>query len=148
MLAGLKIHENSQCGMVLFLLTKWGMHSVRKLRKTNAWRLITYRKANNEKEIIKLHLPIWGSFFNYVDQILPTIDHLPTPFWHWWRNSFIVIWENLHIVDNSIITTYLPPLVTYFKNAPLLVCSLQMSIVIFSIINMFWQDFFLLAWKT
>ena len=33
--------------------------------------------------------------------------------------------------------TYLPPLVTYFKNAPLLVCSLQMSIVIFSIINMF-----------
>ena len=43
---------------------------------------------------------------------------------------------------------YPPPLVTYLKNAPLLVCSLQMSIVIFSIINMFWQDFFLLAWKT
>ena len=46
------------------------------------------------------------------------------------------------------ISIYPPPLVTYLKNAPLLVCSLQMSIVIFSIINMFWQDFFLLAWKT
>ena len=35
-----------------------------------------------------------GLFFNYVDQILPCIDHLPTPSLHWWRNYFTVI--NLH----------------------------------------------------
>ena len=39
-----------------------------------------------------------GSFINYVDKILPIIDHLPTPM------------ENLHTVDISS-TTYLPRLV-------------------------------------
>ena len=29
-----------------------------------------------------------GPYFNYVDQIMANIDHLPTPGWHWWRNSF------------------------------------------------------------
>ena len=31
-----------------------------------------------------LPTPDWGSFFNYVDQISPYIDHLPSLYWHWW----------------------------------------------------------------
>ena len=38
-------------------------------------------------------------FFNYVDKLLPIIDHLPPPSWNWWRNPFTVIRENLHTVD-------------------------------------------------
>ena len=45
-----------------------------------------------------------GSFFNYVDQILPIIDHLPTSVDIGGRNSSTVIGENLHIVD--IFSTY------------------------------------------
>ena len=44
---------------------------------------------------------IRGAFFNYVDKILVFFDHLPTPGWHLWRNSFIVIKKNLHTVDIS-----------------------------------------------
>ena len=58
-----------------------------------------------------------GSFFNYVDQILPVIDHLPTSGWHWWSNSFNVIRENLHTIDISS-TTYLPRLVNVVKERP------------------------------
>ena len=42
-----------------------------------------------------------GSFFNYVDQILPIIEQLPTREWHGWRNSFTVKTENLLIDDIS-----------------------------------------------
>ena len=38
-------------------------------------------------------------FFNYVDKLLPIIDHLPPPSWNWRRNPFTVIRENLHTVD-------------------------------------------------
>ena len=95
-----------------FLLTKWGMHSVRKLRKTNAWRLITYRKANNEKEIIKLRLPFWGSFFNYVDQICPQLTTYLPPFDIGDGIPLLLYGkpEDLHIVD-IFSTTYLPPIV-------------------------------------
>ena len=41
------------------------------------------------------------SFFNCVDQILPIIDHLPTPGQHWWRKSLTVIGKNLNTVDIS-----------------------------------------------
>ena len=47
------------------------------------------------------------AFTNYVDQMLPILDHLPTTGWHLWRNSFTVISTNLHTVDISR-TTYLP----------------------------------------
>ena len=57
-----------------------------------------------------------GSFFNYVDQILPT--YLPIPCSHWGGNYFSVIWENLHIVDISGII-YLPRLVNVVKERPL-----------------------------
>ena len=46
-----------------------------------------------------------GPFFKYVEQILPIIDHLPTP--GLWRNFFVFKKLNLHIVDTSS-TTYLP----------------------------------------
>ena len=46
-----------------------------------------------------------GSFFNYVDHIWPIIDHLATPCWHRWGNSFIVRRKNLHTVDISSTTT-------------------------------------------
>ena len=62
-----------------------------------------------------------GSFFNYVDQILPNIDHLPTHGWHWRRNSFTIIWENLH-TNNISSTTYLPCLVNVVKERPLVCC--------------------------
>ena len=42
-----------------------------------------------------------GAFFNYVDKILAFFDHLATPGWHVWRNSFIDIKKNLHTVDIS-----------------------------------------------
>ena len=29
-----------------------------------------------------------GSFFNYVDQNVSIIEHIPTPDYHWGRNSF------------------------------------------------------------
>ena len=41
--------------------------------------------------------PPWGSFLNYVDQILSIFDHLP-PSWQWQRNSFVVKRENLDTV--------------------------------------------------
>ena len=46
-----------------------------------------------------LHLHGKGAFRNYVDKILPIIDHLVTPCWHLWRNSFSEIRGNLHTVD-------------------------------------------------
>ena len=50
-----------------------------------------------------------GAFTNYVDKILAFCDRLPTPCWHWWRNSFsfTVKRENLHIVDISTTTYWL-----------------------------------------
>ena len=53
-----------------------------------------------------LQTPDWGSFFNYVDKMSPTIDHLPTLYWHWWGYSFTLMGENLLIVD-IFSTTYL-----------------------------------------
>ena len=55
----------------------------------------------------------------------PIIDHLPTPGWQWWRNSFSFIWENLHTVDISS-TTYLPCLVNVIKERP--PCSLNLRL--------------------
>ena len=49
-----------------------------------------------------------GSFFNYVDQILPVLDHLPTPCWHWQRNS-----EFLHLLLLSKICILLVTFPTY-----------------------------------
>ena len=34
-----------------------------------------------------------GALKNYVDKILPIIDHLPNPCWHLWRNFFTEIKE-------------------------------------------------------
>ena len=31
---------------------------------------------------VAFHLGFKGAFYNYVDQILPIIDHLPTPCWY------------------------------------------------------------------
>ena len=66
-----------------------------------------------------------GAFFNYVDKILVFFDHLPTPGWHLWRNSFKKR-ENPHTVVISS-NTYLPRLVdviwerpTPWKKAPLI----------------------------
>ena len=59
-----------------------------------------------------------GAFTNYVDMILPVIDHLPTPCWHLRRNSFTEIRENLYIVDIST-ATYLPRLVNVVCERPL-----------------------------
>ena len=53
-----------------------------------------------------LHLHEKGAFRHYVDKSLPIIDHLVTPCWHLWRNSFSEIRGNLHTVDISS-TTYL-----------------------------------------
>ena len=36
-----------------------------------------------------------GSFFNYVDQILPTIDHQSTPCWQLCRNTFTITGKSL-----------------------------------------------------
>jgi hypothetical protein len=59
------------------------------------------------------------AFSNYVEKILPIIDHLPTPCWHCWRNSFaFVIRENTHTVDISS-TPYLPCLVNVVCERPL-----------------------------
>ena len=59
------------------------------------------------------------SFFHYVDQILPIIDHLPTLCWHWctWENSFTAI-----IIDISTFT-YLPHLVNVVKERPQNLCT-------------------------
>ena len=55
---------------------------------------ICYKKRN---ELIRLSFYVicYGVLTNYVDNILPIIDHLPTPCWHLWRNSFKVqiLWE-------------------------------------------------------
>ena len=62
-----------------------------------------------------LHLIAWlllcqykGVFLNYVDKILPIIDHIPTPCWHLRRNYFTVVFfgrGNLATLYISI-TTY------------------------------------------
>ena len=65
-------------------------------------------------------IPPLGSFFNYINQILPNIDNQPTPCWHWWRNCITDISENLHTVDISS-ATYLPRLVNVVKERPLTV---------------------------
>ena len=57
-----------------------------------------------------------GPFFNYVDQIWPIIDHLPTL--HRGSNSFTFFAKNLQTVDISS-TTYLPRLVDVVKERPL-----------------------------
>ena len=59
-----------------------------------------------------------GAFTNYVDNILSIIDHLPTPCWHLWRNSFTETRENLHAIVISS-TTYLPRLVIVVCECPL-----------------------------
>ena len=59
-----------------------------------------------------------GAFTNYVDIILPVIDHLPTPCWHLRRNSLTEIRKNLYIVDIST-ATYLPRLVNVVCERPL-----------------------------
>ena len=62
---------------------------------------------------------IEGSFTNYVNKILPKIDHLPTPYWHTWRNSFTEIFKgNLHTVD-LFSTGNLPCLVNIVCECPL-----------------------------
>ena len=60
----------------------------------------------------------WGSFFNYVDQILPIIVHLSTFCWDWWGNSFIFLRENLPIIETSVPPTYLSCLVNIVKERP------------------------------
>ena len=43
-----------------------------------------------------------GTFTNYVEKILPLIDHQPAySCWHFWRNFFTDIGENLHTFDIS-----------------------------------------------
>ena len=38
-----------------------------------------------------------GAFFNYVDKVLAFLDHLHTPAWYLWRNSFTATFRgNLH----------------------------------------------------
>ena len=59
---------------------------------------------------------LWGHSFTMLTK-LPIMDHLPTPGWHWWRNSFYVIRENLHTVAISS-TTNLPRLVNIVKERP------------------------------
>ena len=73
-----------------------------------------------------LHLIAWlllcqykGAFLNYVDKILPIIDHLPVTFEREFLHVLlIVIRENLHTVDISR-TTYLPRLVNVVCECPL-----------------------------
>ena len=54
-----------------------------------------------------------GSFFNYVDQFLPIIVHLPTPSWHWWRILFTVILRKIWIS-----LTFPEPPATYLSTLP------------------------------
>ena len=88
-------------------------------------------------------LPRRGSFTNYVDQNLPSIDHLLTPGWHWRRNSFIIR-QNLHTIDISS-TTYQPRLVNVVCTALLLLLNAAVCLVqklIFqpnSKLNLFYQ---------
>ena len=56
-----------------------------------------------------------GAFFNYVDQILPNIHHLPIPCQHLWRNSFTFITKICISMIFSVRTTYLPQLVNVVK---------------------------------
>ena len=56
--------------------------------------------------------------------ILASFDHLPTPGWHLWRNSFAFIRESLHTVD-IFSTKYLPRLVYVVCECPL-VCYLNL----------------------
>ena len=56
-----------------------------------------------------------GPFFNYFDNFLPIIDHLPTPGWNRRRNFFTVTRENLHTADISSTTYDLPRLVNVVK---------------------------------
>ena len=62
--------------------------------------------------------PAKGSFTNYVDKVLPNIDHLTTPCWHLWLNSFTGIVENMHTTDISA-TPYLIRLVNVVSEWPL-----------------------------
>ena len=58
-----------------------------------------------------------GAFTNYVDKILPIIDHLS---WYYWWNYFTVKGENLHTVDIFSTTyTYLHSLVNLVFERPL-----------------------------
>ena len=59
-----------------------------------------------------------GASTNYVDQIFPILDHLPTPGWHFWCHPLTVIWENVH-TDDIFRTTYLPYLVNIVCEWPL-----------------------------
>ena len=68
-----------------------------------------------------------GSFFNYVDQFLPIIDHLPTLCWHWctWENSFTAIRKKLPMylsLTFPILPTYLR-LVNLVKERPQNLCT-------------------------
>ena len=75
----------------------------------------------------------WGSFFNYVDQIFPIIDHL-TPAMS--IRALVDIGEaiplllcirkNLYSIDISSVT-YLPRLVNVFKERPLVVAKVGQS---------------------
>ena len=46
------------------------------------------KEQNALHPLVLVSLVPWGPFFNYVDHILPIIDHLPTPGCHWGINSF------------------------------------------------------------
>ena len=62
------------------------------------------------------------SFFNYVDQILPIIDHLPTPEIDIREEIYLLlrIRKNLHNVEiSSTYHTYLPCLVNVVCERPL-----------------------------
>ena len=67
---------------------------------------------------IRTHLG--AVFTNYVDNILPIIDHIPEPFWHLRRNVFTEIMENLQSVEISS-TIYLPSLFNIVYERPHLV---------------------------
>ena len=78
-----------------------------------------------------------GAFTNYVDKISAFLDHLPTPCWHWWRNSFTVKVENLHIIDIST-TTYLPRLFNIVCERP--ICMYFLFIPIPEMISLEFHD--------
>ena len=77
------------------------------------WYFSNTNQENNSKKNFKftcytILYPKWaftigsmGPFFNYFDQNCAHYWSNTTPGWHWWRNSFTVIRENLHTVDIS-----------------------------------------------
>ena len=67
-----------------------------------------------------------GSFFHYVDQILPIIDHLPTLCWYWciYERIPLLILETICLLIIEISSfTHLPRLVNVFKERPQNLCT-------------------------